>query len=210
MARNVPPYQPFGERDPFAQHFDIQRRKRHEASRAEELADMASQEAKTSEHHERAANLYLDAANKHAAHGDDQRSNDMQAASYKHKQLAEQARAQEAGQLSMFKSEPSLTDLARGIAAAEQLRKSLEKAEDPPHIRRIFEEVDRDRQLPIRGEVSIGTSAGPLPATPRIVGADNVARFKDLFGVCKEPGCVKQHGHTTPHSEPSKGGGRRR
>lgn len=44
-------------------------------------------------------------------------------------------------------------------------------------------------------EITVGTSVPSHRVTPRIVGAENVARFKNLMGVCLEPGCHKIAGH---------------
>jgi hypothetical protein len=44
-------------------------------------------------------------------------------------------------------------------------------------------------------EVTVGTSVPSHRVTPRIVSPKGVARFKNMWGVCTSPGCVKIAGH---------------
>lgn len=54
----------------------------------------------------------------------------------------------------------------------------------------------KGREIRDGGEVTVGDAGiRCVPVTPRIVGEENVARFKAMWGVCPEAGCSKQAKH---------------
>lgn len=64
-------------------------------------------------------------------------------------------------------------------------------------IDRTLSDLDRGK-LRISGERTVGGSVHRR-ATPRIVGASNVANARQLLGMCPVAGCLGEAGHSGPH-----------